>query len=420
MPSKKPTTALVLAGGGLTGAGYEIGALRAIDDLLIDRSVNDFDIYVGTSAGALVSSYIASGVRPETMLQTINGSHEGAHSIRRRHLFSLNWLDYLAWGAKLPVKLVNAWTQYLLNINESTLFDLLASLSESLPSGMYNSLGLAKFISQSFAEQGISDEFRDRPHKLFIIATDLDTGERAIFGQGYRDVLVSQAVAASSAMPILYKPVRINGHDYIDGGTRGNASIDLAIEQGARLVVVINPLVPFDNPLIGDGKGIPQKKNRNRHLSDQGVQTVSSQALRILLHSGVHYHIKQSRRAHPEVDIILIEPSPTDHEMFSYNIMRYSALLTMGRHGFESVARNLVKDYSYYKDIMFRQNVPITLRYVTEEMEDIEKSNYDPQVIQCVLEARTPYCHARRKNTPLCELDRALAELEYAIERISS
>ena len=39
----KSKTALVLAGGGLTGAVYEIGALRAIDDLLINRSVSEFD-----------------------------------------------------------------------------------------------------------------------------------------------------------------------------------------------------------------------------------------------------------------------------------------------------------------------------------------------------------------------------------------
>src|SRR5512147_2583466 len=61
--------ALVLAGGGMTGAVYEIGALRAIDDLLIDRTVNDFDIYVGTSAGALVATFIANGLSPEEMLQ---------------------------------------------------------------------------------------------------------------------------------------------------------------------------------------------------------------------------------------------------------------------------------------------------------------------------------------------------------------
>ena len=67
-------TALVLAGGGLTGAVYEIGALRAIDDLLLDRTINDFDIYVGTSAGALVASFIACGISPEIMLKVIDGT----------------------------------------------------------------------------------------------------------------------------------------------------------------------------------------------------------------------------------------------------------------------------------------------------------------------------------------------------------
>ena len=51
----------------MTGAVYEIGALRAIDDLLVDRNVNDFDIYVGTSAGAIVASFLANGISPETM-----------------------------------------------------------------------------------------------------------------------------------------------------------------------------------------------------------------------------------------------------------------------------------------------------------------------------------------------------------------
>jgi NTE family protein len=54
-------TALVLSGGGLTGAVYHIGALRALNDALLDRSVNDFDIYVGTSAGAVIGSCLTSG-----------------------------------------------------------------------------------------------------------------------------------------------------------------------------------------------------------------------------------------------------------------------------------------------------------------------------------------------------------------------
>ena len=80
---KRDKTALVLAGGGLTGAVYEIGALRAIDDLLIDRTVNDFDIYVGTSAGSLVASFIANGLSPEEMLQVIDGSHPLASTVER-------------------------------------------------------------------------------------------------------------------------------------------------------------------------------------------------------------------------------------------------------------------------------------------------------------------------------------------------
>ena len=68
-------TALVLAGGGLTGAVYEIGALRAVDDLLVGRTVNDFDIYVGTSAGALVTSMLANGLSPEEMLRSIAHDH---------------------------------------------------------------------------------------------------------------------------------------------------------------------------------------------------------------------------------------------------------------------------------------------------------------------------------------------------------
>src|ERR671918_2609544 len=65
-------TALVLGGGGFTGAVYEIGALRALDLLSVNRTVNDFDVYVGTSAGSLVASLTANGVTPEEMMRVVN------------------------------------------------------------------------------------------------------------------------------------------------------------------------------------------------------------------------------------------------------------------------------------------------------------------------------------------------------------
>src|SRR5437762_7070184 len=65
-------TALVLGGGGFTGGVYEIGALRAFDLLAVNRTVNDFDLYVGTSAGSFVASMLANGVTPEEMMRVLN------------------------------------------------------------------------------------------------------------------------------------------------------------------------------------------------------------------------------------------------------------------------------------------------------------------------------------------------------------
>ncbi len=414
MRSKTGKTALVLAGGGLTGAVYEIGALRAIDDLLLDRTVNDFDIYVGTSAGALIASFIASGVSPEEMLQVIDGTHPYAGTVKRQHIFNLNWHQYLKWGMKLPVKLLEAWTHYLRNLSDMTFFDLLWSLSEVLPAGLYDSGGLEEFVRSGMHNLGYSNQFQDLPRDLYIIATDLDNGERAIFGRDYIEAPISTAVSASSAMPMVYTPVRFGEGEYIDGGARGNASIDLAIEKGATLVVCINPLVPFDNQ---NHDKIPFWGPDGGHLSQKGVQSIANQVFRIFLHSGLHYHIKQVRRAHPEVDIILVEPSPEDYQMFFYNIMRYSARLIVARHGFESVTLNLAQEYPMYKDILARHGIPISRRLVIEELNDIASSDFDINVIRRVLEAKTPRCSSRKRNSPICRLDRTLSELELALEK---
>ena len=62
----------MLGGGGFTGGVYEIGALRALDLLSVNRTVNDFDIYVGTSAGSFVASLLAAGMTPEEMSRVVN------------------------------------------------------------------------------------------------------------------------------------------------------------------------------------------------------------------------------------------------------------------------------------------------------------------------------------------------------------
>ncbi len=408
--------ALVLAGGGLTGAVYEIGALRAIDDLLVDRTVNDFDVYVGTSAGALVSAFLANGFSPEAMLQAFDGSQPEFGALERGHLFRLNNREFLSRTLKLPRTLLGAWSHYLRHVDDMTVVDMLWSLTEALPSGLYDLAALERYVRHILSQPGKSNRFVDLERNLFIIATDLDSGERVVFGrQENSEAPISEAVVASSALPLVYGPVRVQDRECVDGGLRGTASLDLAIEQGAKLVICVNPLVPFDNrgkdsiPFLGPDGG---------HLSEKGAQYIASQTMRILVHAGLHYHIKQLRRQHPEVDIILIEPRHDDYQMFFYNIMRYSARLTVARHGFESVTLDLAEDYAHYKEVLARHGIPLSRRLVISELAEIQQSGYEPQVIQRVLEARRPACGREGRDTPLCRLTQVLAELEMALDQM--
>jgi predicted acylesterase/phospholipase RssA len=409
-------TALVLAGGGLTGAVYEIGALKAIDDMLVGRTVNDFDIYVGTSAGALVTSLLANGVSPEDMLRSIANDHPRIPPISREELFRFDRLDLLRLGLKVPRTVLGAWTHYLRHLDDMTVFDLIWLLSEALPSGAFDNRALEQYVRRALEDDGRSNDFRKLERDLHIIATDLDSGQRVVFGHDSQAAVpISLAVAASTALPVLYKPVRIGGRDYVDGGLRGNASLDLAIEHGATLVLCINPIVPYDN---SDLARIPFLGTDGGHLSEKGFTAIASQVGRISSHAGLHYHIKQLRRTHPEVDIILIEPASDDYAMFFYNIMRYSAQMIVARHGFESVTLRLAEEYADYKELLARHGINITRRLVIEELEEIRRSGNRPAVIRRVLEDRAKDRVEQKRPRTLSQLRSTLATLDEALERI--
>jgi NTE family protein len=406
-------TALVLAGGGLTGAVYEIGALRAIDDLLINRRVIDFDFFVGTSAGALVAALLANGINPEQMMRSLDGSYPDVKPISRENIFNIQRSELLRVARIFPKKLASSWINYISNLRDITLFDFIWSLLEFLPAGFYDGMGLEHYVKHVIERSGISNRFNQIEKDLSIVATDLDSGRRKIFDSSTPQVPISVAVAASSAVPIVYRPVRIQGHDYIDGGVRGNASLDIAIEKGAKLVVCINPMVPFDN---ADLHSIPDLDGENVYLSDKGFNYIASQVTRIWIHSSIRYHVKQLRRSHPEVDIILVEPKPDDYLMFFNNPMRYSARLEVAQHGFESVTYGMAADYPEFKNTLARHGIDITRRVVIQQLQKIEDSNYDIGVMKRVFESRPLDCGGVDRNLLSCQLDTTLDRLERILE----
>src|SRR4030095_3519532 len=111
--------------------------------------------------------------------------------------------------------------------------------------GFFSLHALEAFMRGAFASRGLGNSFADLPCSLLIPAIDLDSAERAVFGRGgLRDVPISHAVAASSAIPGFFDPYSIGGRDYVDGGVGFTGHADLAAESGAAVVIVINPRVP--------------------------------------------------------------------------------------------------------------------------------------------------------------------------------
>jgi NTE family protein len=342
--------ALVCAGGGVTGAVYEIGALRALEALL-DRSVLDFDIYVGVSGGAFVASLLASGISPVEMYDEVVTRAGRPFGVSAAPVFSLGLADLVKRTARAPRVLTDAvWTA--LTGEGRNLSDLALSLFELLPAGLLDTTGMQKYLANLLAIRGHRDSFDSLSRELYVVAVDLDDGKAVAFGEPeHRDVPISRAVQASIALPGLYRPVRIDGRDYVDGGVRKTAHINLAIRHGADLVVCINPIVPIhndtrDGPLGG-------------HLSNKGVTYVLDQALRIMLHGRMQYGLERYEVEHPDVDILLVEPQHDDMQMFSFNIMRMSARRLVAQHGYRSVAETFARNRTAYARTLKRHGIAL-------------------------------------------------------------
>jgi len=349
-PPRRKKVALVCAGGGVTGAVYEIGCLRALDELL-GRSVLDLDLYVGISGGAVVAALTAAGISPGQMYDEATSRSGGAAlGMTAAPLYGLGALEFLKRSARAPKVLTEAITTAL-TAEGRNLSDVAWSVFEMLPPGLLDSSGIQKFLHQLFRSRLRGDSFRKLPRRLLVVAVDIDTGEAVAFGlDGRTDVPVSKAVQASVALPGLYRPVRIDGRDYVDGGVRKTAHINLAIQNGADLVICINPIVPFHNK---DG----EKGPLGGHISRRGVTWVLDQTLRIMLHGRMELGLQRYAREHPEVDILVIEPTRDDMRMFSYNIMRYSARKVVAEHGYRTTLEFFARDAERYRTLFARHGI---------------------------------------------------------------
>ena len=370
---RRDKTALVLGGGGFTGGVYEIGALRALDLLAVNSTVNNFDVYVGTSAGAFIAALCANGVTPEEMMRVV--TRQGKVPFKDIDLGDLlrpNVVEFARKGALMPLRAFSLARQVLAQPGGFSVMDVLMGLADNLPSGIYTGAGIESYLREVLSEPGRSDDFAELPCELYLTATDLDTCERVVFGvDGMEDVPISTAVRASGALPMVYAPVRVHDRELIDGGMVSTTNLDIAVEAGAKLVVVVNPIVPFINDFNGTIKTL--RGSRARRVSDMGFAQIGYQAFKLVAHQRLHELAKTWEERYPGVDIVLIEPEPADELMFQTSMMSFASRVQIARHGFESVTKRLAGEYSRYQEVAERHGIDISGRRVRQVVEHFDE-----------------------------------------------
>ncbi|HEV7163667.1 MAG TPA: patatin-like phospholipase family protein, partial [Solirubrobacteraceae bacterium] len=166
---RRDKTALVLGGGGFTGGVYEIGALRALDLLAVNSTVNNFDVYVGTSAGAFIASLCANGVTPDEMMKVVAGQGNlPFKDVDLGDLLHLNLAEFARKGATMPLRAISLARQLISQPGGVSLMDIVMGLADGLPSGLYTGDGIEKYLQKVLSEPGRTDDFGKLDCELYL------------------------------------------------------------------------------------------------------------------------------------------------------------------------------------------------------------------------------------------------------------
>jgi NTE family protein len=330
-PRKK--TALVLAGGGITGFLYEVGVLTALDELAGRALSNDFDVYVGTSAGAVLAALLANGAHAAEIFAAM--TRNDAESP-----FYFESRDILGVGPGGPLRMMGQFARATFGTlgralrakQRPSFAQMFADFQEHHPPGFYSTEALEKTLCDRFSVLGYSHQFDKLSRELFVTGTDIDTGEHLVFGAGeFADSHICRAVAASCAIPVFFRPIRIGDRDVVDGGVSEVCPLEIAVERGATAIVFVNPMVPIRNDRARIC--IPALEGHCARLSEKGVGWIGEQAMRLMRAHSLGSAI-DALRSNPRVKLLHVEPGRDEMQLFMHSIMSFSTgreLLEYGR-----------------------------------------------------------------------------------------
>ncbi|HZJ95534.1 MAG TPA: patatin-like phospholipase family protein [Thiopseudomonas sp.] len=226
-------TGLILSGGGARAA-YQVGVLSAIVDLAPESADNPFQVIVGTSAGAINAVSLACGALD--FQSAIRRLTDIWQNFKTEHVYRTDWWGVLRQAARFI-------GQHLLGLGRG--LDPVALLDNS---------PLRELLLKELDFSGINLAVaRRKLRAIAITAFAYQSGQAVTFYQGRGNIeqwarhrrngsparLGIEHLMASSAIPLLFPPVRLNNEYFGDGAVRQAAPISPALHLGANRILVI-------------------------------------------------------------------------------------------------------------------------------------------------------------------------------------
>lgn len=217
-PPERPLVGLVLSGGGARGLAH-MGVLEVLDELRVP-----VDLIAGTSMGAIVGGFYASGMPPDSMHAIVAG---------------LDWERILADTpprTSLPFQRRAEDRRYTVELEIG-----ITRGGLTLPGGLISGQDLGLLLRRHTLPVAAVEDFSRLPIPFGAVATDIETGERVVLDRG--DLV--EAMRASMAIPVVFSPVERDGRILVDGGLVDNIPVELARAMGADVVIVVDATPPL-------------------------------------------------------------------------------------------------------------------------------------------------------------------------------
>ncbi|HEY7752781.1 MAG TPA: patatin-like phospholipase family protein [Steroidobacteraceae bacterium] len=367
-PRTRRRIGLALAGGGPLGAFYELGALQALTECVRGFDPCDMYAYAGVSSGSMLAAGLANGLKPVDIGRITISNDAGLDPAHPGLFLRPAFGEYARRLARLPRLAFDALAQYARAPLSQSLAEVLAPLSAAMPAGFLDSAPFERYLRRLYASGGRTNDFRKLRRRLFVVATNLNTGEAARFGEpGLDHVPISRAVQASTALPGLYSPVEIDGGTYADGALLRTMHASVVLEAGVDLLFGINPLVPFNASEDVDGPG---EVDLMRH----GLPVVLGQTFRSLIRSRMQVGVAAYHDRFPRAEIILLEPDRGDRRMFFANVFRYADRRRLVDHAFESTRRDLRRRARELAPVLARHGLALDRRALADPSRSFQSS----------------------------------------------